>query len=75
MEASHLAAFGHQLRFGAASSRAFGWKIRDVDSTLTFELTSKDIRSVEPFAFPSPFARLFDLPFTRVQDDEGRCRE
>jgi hypothetical protein len=45
----------------------FGWAVREVDSTLTFELTPSDIRSVEPFSFPSPVARLFDLPFTRVR--------
>lgn len=55
------------LRFRATPPRVFGWRVRDVDSTLTFELTPSDIRTVEPFTFPSPVARLFDLPFTRVR--------
>jgi hypothetical protein len=55
------------LRFRAAPPQMFGWQVLEVDSTLTFELTPRDIESVEPFTFPSPVARLFDLPFTRVR--------
>jgi len=55
------------VRFRATPPQMFGWQALDVDSTLTFELTPNDIQSVEPFTFPSPVARLFDLPFTRVQ--------
>jgi hypothetical protein len=58
---------GAALRFRAAPPHVFGWAVREVDSTLTFELTPSDIHSVEPFSFPSPVARLFDLPFTRVR--------
>jgi hypothetical protein len=55
------------VRFRGTPPSVFGWQVRDVDSTLTFELTPSDIRTVEPFTFPSPVARLFDLPFTRVR--------
>ena len=55
------------LRFRATSALLFGWRVREVDSTLTLELTPTDIQSVEPFTFDSPVARLFDLPFTRVR--------
>ena len=55
------------LRFRAAPPRMFGWHVREVDSTLTFELTPQDIRTVEPFPLESPVARLFDLPLTRVR--------
>jgi hypothetical protein len=55
------------LRFRAAPPQMLGWQVLEVDSTITFELTPRDIQSVEPFTFPSPVARLFDLPFTRVR--------
>ncbi|HKW12723.1 MAG TPA: hypothetical protein VJO33_20210 [Gemmatimonadaceae bacterium] len=59
--------FANTLRFRATPPRVFGWQVRDVDHTLTFELTPSEIQTVEPFTFPSPVARLFDLPFTRVR--------
>src|SRR5262245_23682561 len=55
------------LRFRATPPRLFGWQVREVDSTLTFELTPSDVRAVEPFAFASPVGQLFDLPLTRVR--------
>ncbi len=55
------------LCFQAAAPRVFGWLVRDVDTTLRFEFTPRDIQTVEPFAFASPVARLFDLPLTRVR--------
>ena len=55
------------LRFRAAQPHVFGWQVREVDSSLAFELTPTDIRTVEPFPFPSPVARFFDLPLTRVR--------
>jgi hypothetical protein len=55
------------LRFRATPPQMVGWQVLEVDSTLTFELTPKDIQSVEPFTFPSPVGRLFDLSFTRIR--------
>ena len=55
------------LRFRATPPQLIGWQLLDVESTLTFELTPNDIVSVEPFSFPSPVGRLFDLPFTRIR--------
>lgn len=55
------------LRFRATPPSVFGWQVQEVDATLTFELTPRDVEMVEPFTFPSPVARLFDLPFTRVR--------
>lgn len=55
------------LRFRAVQPDVFGWRVMEVDSSLTFELTPTDIRTVEPFPLQSPVARSFDLPLTRVQ--------
>ena len=63
----HLTITNSTLRFRAVQPRVFGWQVREVDSTLTFELTPTDIQTVEPSPFPSPVARLFDLPLTRVR--------
>jgi len=63
----HLTIAKPTLRFRAAPPQVFGWQVEGVDNTLTLELTPRDIRSVEPFTFPSPVARLFDLPLTRVR--------
>src|SRR5262245_26692927 len=55
------------VRFRAAPPAVFGWQVLNVDSTLSFELAPGDIQTLEPFAFSSPVARLFDLPFTRLR--------
>ena len=62
------------LRFRATPPRLFGWQVQEVDSTLTFELTPSDVETVEPFTFPSPVARLFDLPFHPRTYNEIRPR-
>lgn len=63
----HLTMAATTLRFRAVQPRVFGWQVRDVDSSLTFELTPTDIRAIEPFPFPSPVVRFFDIPLTRVR--------
>lgn len=60
---------GSRFSFVAKRFRAFGWFVRNVRNDLTFEV---DLGSatVEAADFHSPFARMFDIPFTRVRTSQ-----
>lgn len=56
-----------RLAFVSSRFRAPGWRVRGVIVDLAFSLAREDIHAVEAADQHSPFARLFDLPFTRLR--------
>jgi hypothetical protein len=62
---------GNRIVFTPQHHALFGWRMRNVRDELAFDLPASAISSIEPAAFASPVARLFDIPFTRVRTNSA----
>jgi hypothetical protein len=61
-----LTVAGDRLTFAATPLRVPGWLVRGMHD-LHWELGRADVVAVDPADFASPFARMFDIPFTRLR--------
>jgi len=61
---------GSRFSYSPRPFRAFGWSARGLQDRLAFEV---DLRgaTVDPADFQSPFARMFNMPFTRVRTGQA----
>ena len=60
---------GSRFSFTAEPFRAFGWSVQNVRDDVAFAVNLASA-TIEPADVRSPFARLFDIPFTRVRTEE-----
>jgi len=56
-----------RISFAGRRRRVFGWRMVGVRSDLSFEYSASEIAAVEVADIPSPVARFFNIPFTRVR--------
>jgi hypothetical protein len=62
-----LTVYERGIAFAATPFRVPGSLVRGVDDDLRAELGRAEVTAVEPAPFASPFARHFDIPFTRIR--------
>lgn len=64
---------GSRFGFAAKPYRVPGWHVRAVQDDLMYEVDLA-MADIEPAEFHSPFARMFDIPFTRVRTSQPGLR-
>lgn len=57
------------LRFESTPAPMIQHKLRNIDSSLTFEISRNQIGSVTRYTGSSPFMKHFDIPFIQVNCD------
>lgn len=57
----------HRVAFAGRRRRVFGWRVVGVRSDLSFEFAANEIIAAEVADVPSPVARFFNIPFTRIR--------
>jgi hypothetical protein len=58
---------GASVSFAPKARLRFGWLTRRLRSDLSFRFSAPELAGVEAANIPSPFARFFDIPFTRIR--------
>lgn len=48
-----------------------GYQLHNLRTDWKFTVTAQDVSAVNPFESPSPVLRYFNLPFTRMQTNQG----
>lgn len=62
-----LTVAGDRMTFASTPLRAPGWFVHGVDPGMHWQLSRAELETVEPMSFSSPFAKFFDIPFTRIR--------
>jgi hypothetical protein len=63
----HLVIGETRIQFRPAAPKLLGWRLRNIDRTLVFDIAATEITAADAYAFKSPFSKMFDLPFTRLK--------